>query len=328
MPNAAVAGLSSRYRYVYLTDYLMHCFNTPQILAVVAHELGHFRLGHVATYLLFTIVLALGTVSAKLLIFLHFPDLALNGWFVSSAIDIGIFLVAFLLVFTALARASERQADRFAASLVGGDLFADTLLQLKDYLVNPDRRLPWWLETHPDFQERIEITRSFRGTPDQMIHQARNYRILLAIMGVFILITLIEPVSTILSFSRASEAIQRKQRQQAVQELANLENRRPNHPSVIELKGKYAVLQGRWFHALVAAAGLTFGSRDIPFPRSEVLHHAIAPEVALHFDFVQFLLKTLDLGRVHGVPLLDEVFNLFETVLSHQGIPLDLRHDI
>jgi len=306
----------------------MHCFGSPQILAVVAHELGHFRLGHVATYLLFTIVLALATVATKLLVFLHLPDLVMSGWFVSSIIDVGVFLVAFLLVFTALARASERQADRFASALVGGNLFAETLLQLKEYLVNPDRRLPWWLETHPDFQERIDLARSFTGTTDQMIRQARVHRTVLAIVGILVALVLIEPVTTIVAFSRASEAIQQGKQPAALQTLTHLETRWGSHPGIIELKGKYAVLQGRWFHALTAAAGLTFGGREHLLPRSEILHHAIAPEVALYFDFMQFLLKTLDLGRVHGVPLLDEVLNLFETVLGHQGILVDLRHDI
>ena len=327
LPNAAVAGLSSRYRFVYLTDYLMHCFSPPEILAVVAHELGHFRLGHVATYLLFTIVLALGTIAAKLLLFLHYPDLAQSGWFFDSIVDLGLFLVAFLLVFTALARASERQADRFAASLVGGDLFANTLMQLKDFLVNPDRRLPWWLETHPDFQERIAGARAFKGTAEQMIRQARGYRAALAVVGLCVAITLVEPVNAMLAFSQASEALQQGQRQTVGKTLTALEHRWGNHPGVLELKGKYAVLQGRWFFALTAAAGLSWGGREHAVPRSEILHHAITPEVTLYFDFVQFLLKSLDLGRVHGVPLFDEVFNLFETVLGHEGILMDLRHD-
>ena len=44
--NAAVTGLVPRARWILMTDGLLETLPRPQILAVMAHELGHARKGH------------------------------------------------------------------------------------------------------------------------------------------------------------------------------------------------------------------------------------------------------------------------------------------
>ena len=72
LPNAAVAGLLSKFRFVYITDFLLDVFTNNQIEAVVGHELGHLRLGHVLSYLLFSIDAILLAIIAKSLLIIFY----------------------------------------------------------------------------------------------------------------------------------------------------------------------------------------------------------------------------------------------------------------
>ena len=328
LPNAAVAGLLEKYRFVYLTDYLMACFSPREILAVVAHELGHFRLGHVFTYLWFTIALAMTTVGVKILLFLHAPDWLSCGWMADSLVNLGFFLLAFLVIFTALARYCERQADSFAAALVGGELFASTMDRLRDYLVNPDRKIPWWCETHPDFDSRIQWARDWKGPAEGLVRRARIIRGLLLFFSLGLGLCLIQPVQDVIRFSQAAEAIKKNETHLAIPLIRMLREHRPGHSTVEELVGRLAINQGRIFPALIQAAHRTWGFQPLTDQALEIFHHPVAPEIAFYFDIMHFLLKALDLRGAHGVTLLDEPLNLLQTVFGHEGIFMDLRHDI
>lgn len=50
--NAAVAGISGRFRYVFLTDALLDRLSEDQLVAVLRHELGHVRRRHLLLRLL------------------------------------------------------------------------------------------------------------------------------------------------------------------------------------------------------------------------------------------------------------------------------------
>lgn len=50
--NAAVAGISGRFRYVFLTDALLDRLSDDQLVAVLRHELGHVRRRHLLLRLL------------------------------------------------------------------------------------------------------------------------------------------------------------------------------------------------------------------------------------------------------------------------------------
>jgi Zn-dependent protease with chaperone function len=194
IPNAAVAGLSEKFRFVYMTRYLTEIFTHSELLAVVAHELGHLRLGHVWTYLLFSLDLIFLSLLLKLYLFVDHPGYyeMLNGY--EPVIDVGFFVIIFALVFTALTRYSEHQSDCFSAGMVGSEKIADTLVKLEDYISPPPTIFPRWTLTHPDFKDRLSVIRNWSGTVSDLVRQSRNIRLLMIVAGVILIA---------LSFTRA-----------------------------------------------------------------------------------------------------------------------------
>jgi len=113
--NAAVMGIVPQVRYILLSDLLIATMTQDQIEAVFAHEAGHVKHRHMTWYLVFFITLTLA---------LSIAGNALSGWHPMpqylSPTDLDTLLtlsgiVMFLVLFGALSRSMERQADVFAA---------------------------------------------------------------------------------------------------------------------------------------------------------------------------------------------------------------------
>lgn len=124
--NAAVSGLFRRQRAVFLTDHLLNSLTLPEVVAVVAHELGHARFLH----LLFNFLLAI--MSGVFVIWGMF----LFADFIQSQEEMGIAIVLLeviyiTIVFGLFARRFERQADLYAAHATGSSqLVCSALLKL------------------------------------------------------------------------------------------------------------------------------------------------------------------------------------------------------
>lgn len=168
--NAYVSGLGATRRVV-LFDTLLEKASTPEILTVVAHELGHRRYRHVA---LGTAV-AMGGVAAVVLALWAL----LSSGAVLDALDatgpgdarVAAFalLVASLLgivgapLLAALSRRWEYACDRFALEQTG-DLgaFESAFGQLSEANLPdpaPPRLAYLWLFSHPTVPERVEAAR-------------------------------------------------------------------------------------------------------------------------------------------------------------------------
>ena len=114
MVNAAVVGLVPWIRYVLLTDALLEQVPRPQVLAVMAHEVGHVRCRHMPTMLL--ALLALVVVSELLVQSLVWsvPGLfPVDGPF-GEVVGLLLSLVVIIIGFGWVSRRIERQADTFA----------------------------------------------------------------------------------------------------------------------------------------------------------------------------------------------------------------------
>ena len=315
LANAAVAGLAGRYRFVYITQYLLEILPKSDIVAILAHELGHFRLGHVLTYLLFTLDLVFISVAIKLLLFLNFPDFSETYSYYSSIVDPVFFLLIFLLIFTALTRYSERQADRFAASMVGSEKFASALENLQDHIGIPPRKLPWWLETHPDFAERIRDSRSWAGEADTLIRSAGRIRTMMLLIALVSIAAAIPNAKIAWRFSMTAEAIRTKKFEDARNQIDSIEKEIGPHPEINSFRGKIFIGTGQVVNTLLIAAEKLW---RIPLKSffSEKFEHSVSPEVAFQFQIMQFMLKTLDLGGVHRIPLFKESFYFLEAGFS------------
>lgn len=173
--NAYVSGLG-RTRRVVLYDTLVETATMPEVLTVVAHELGHRRHRHVA---LGTAIGMLGSVGLVLLLW---PLLSADGLLdvlgASGAGDARAVPVVLLtgsllgLVFApaqaALSRSWEYACDRFAVQQTG-DLgaFESAFGRLSDANLpdpEPPRLAYLWLFSHPTVPERLEAARRAAGS--------------------------------------------------------------------------------------------------------------------------------------------------------------------
>jgi STE24 endopeptidase len=168
--NAYFTGLGAAKRIVFF-DTLMDRLQPPEIEAVLAHELGHFRLQHVRKRLLLGFL-----TSAVLLVVLNW--LMQRTWFyeglgvepLMQARNDGLALVLFFLVtpvFTflfapissLLSRRQEFEADEFAANYASARALIDALVKLyKDNAttLTPDPIHSTFYNSHPPASVRIE----------------------------------------------------------------------------------------------------------------------------------------------------------------------------
>ncbi len=171
--NAYFTGLGPKKRIV-LYDTLINEYSQDEILAVMAHEIGHYRHKHTTKGLLAGI-LQTGIMLFLLSLFispgspLALPLCqAVGGPLVQSPsfhlglLGFGIlyepFSIVLSLIFNALSRSYEYQADAFAARWGLGSSLISALKKLSaTHLSNPDPH-PWYAAmhySHPTLLERI-----------------------------------------------------------------------------------------------------------------------------------------------------------------------------
>ena len=165
--NAYFTGLG-RVKRIVLFDTLLEQMTDPEILAVLAHEVGHWRLRHVFKRLLGLQLLSLAAawLAFRLIGWGGLPQLlGLPSTSFPAQIVILSFLgglAAFPLtpLGSALSRRHEWQADRFACRLTGRpqDLAAALVKLARENLANlhPHPLYAWFHYSHPPLVERVE----------------------------------------------------------------------------------------------------------------------------------------------------------------------------
>ncbi|HVE88911.1 MAG TPA: M48 family metallopeptidase [Burkholderiaceae bacterium] len=167
--NAYFTGLGRAKRIVFF-DTLIERLLPPEIEAVLAHELGHFKLKHIAKRLAFSFLVSLGV-------------LALLGWLINepwffAGLGVepkgdahqGVALVLFMLVLpvftfvfaplaSIMSRKHEFEADRFAARNASADDLVNALVKLYQdnaSTLTPDPVHSAFYDSHPPASIRIE----------------------------------------------------------------------------------------------------------------------------------------------------------------------------
>ena len=164
--NAFFVGLGRTKRIV-LFDTLLSSHTEEEILAVLAHEAGHWKKKHVLRMLVLLEILSLISfcVVSKLL---NWPLLYQTFGFQESIVYVGLFLIgAFISLLgyfaqpleSAISRRFELEADDFASELMGtGKPMCSALKRLAaDNLANltPHPLYAWVNYSHPPLVERI-----------------------------------------------------------------------------------------------------------------------------------------------------------------------------
>lgn len=117
MGNAAVMGVIPSMRYVLLSDLLLERMDDDQIEAVFAHEAGHVVHRHMIWYVVFFLILMVGsigtsTITGDWIDHLNLPHQVLQHLSVLAGAG------GFCLLFGYLSRRFERQADVYAARVI------------------------------------------------------------------------------------------------------------------------------------------------------------------------------------------------------------------
>jgi STE24 endopeptidase len=164
--NAYFTGFGKSKRIV-LFDTLLSSHTAEEILAVLAHELGHWKKKHILKQLLLaeTISFAGFFMLAQLL---PWPLLYQTFGFAEPIPYVGLFLIGALFgplgyfaqpIGAAISRKFEREADDFALALVQrSEPMANALKRLAvDNLANlfPHPLYAWFYYSHPPLVERI-----------------------------------------------------------------------------------------------------------------------------------------------------------------------------
>ena len=163
--NAYFTGLGNAKRIVFF-DTLIHALSLDEAEAVLAHELGHFRHGHVKKRLLVMMLMSLAG-------FALLGWLAGQGWFyaglgVSAPSDHAALLLFMLAmpvflfwlgpISNAFSRRHEFEADDYAASHASAEHLAAALVSMYEdnaATLTPDPLYSAWHDSHPPAPVRI-----------------------------------------------------------------------------------------------------------------------------------------------------------------------------
>lgn len=167
--NAYFSGFGKQKR-VTLYDTLINKLNKEQIVAVIAHEIGHYKKNHIIFNLLFSIIqTGIMLYILSLLIYMPIFSKALNIENHSFHIALVTFSILYTpiseissLIFNLFSRKFEYEADEYADKSFDGKYLIQALKVLtKDSLSNltPHPKYVWWHYSHPTLLERINQLR-------------------------------------------------------------------------------------------------------------------------------------------------------------------------
>ena len=173
--NAYVTGFLASKRIV-LWDTLLARLDEPEVLFVMAHEMGHYVLNHVLQgVVLYSLLAGLGLWLASRIAprviarwrarlgFAQVSDVA-SLPLLLLLLELGSF--AILPAGLAVSRHMEHEADRFALELTqDGHAAATAFVKLQQTNLSNPRPGPlyvWWRGSHPPLGERIDFANRYR----------------------------------------------------------------------------------------------------------------------------------------------------------------------
>ncbi len=173
--NAYVTGLFGSKRIV-LWDTLLNTLPPREVKAVVAHELGHYVLGHVRWGVLMGGISSFGGLFLLARVLGWLVPRAGQIFHVADASNVSAILLAVLLitlgeilfspVSNLVSRTMEHEADRFAIEMThdpASVAHAFSILQKENLSVPfPGLFYRLWRATHPGIGQRIEFANTYR----------------------------------------------------------------------------------------------------------------------------------------------------------------------
>jgi len=168
--NAAFTGIGKTRRII-IGDTLLSGFSHDEIETVFAHELGHYKKGHIRNQIIFSFF----STFAGLFLISTIYDALLPVFGFSNRAEIAalplLILVAGILTFLMgpisafISRKYEFEADRFAIETTGNlDVFKSTMEKLAFQNLaddEPPKLVEFWFHSHPSIKRRIESAENY-----------------------------------------------------------------------------------------------------------------------------------------------------------------------
>lgn len=168
--NAAFTGMGKTKRII-LGDTLLESFTEDEIETVFAHELGHYKKGHIKKnifFSIFTTFFGLFIMSQAYNYFL--PMLGFKHPYEIGALPLLALIAGVWSFFTspigaALSRKFEYEADRFAIDTTKDFAsFKSTMEKLTDQNLSddePNKLVEFWTHSHPSVKRRVEAAEEY-----------------------------------------------------------------------------------------------------------------------------------------------------------------------
>jgi STE24 endopeptidase len=163
--NAAFTGMGKTKRII-LGDTLLETFTDDEIETVFAHELGHYKKGHIKKNIIFSLAATFAGlfIMSKIYMWLLSTFGFVNPWEI-GALPLLALIAAVFSFFTSpigagLSRKFEFEADRFALDTTKDIAsYRSAMLKLSDQNLSneePNKLVEFWSYSHPSIKRRIE----------------------------------------------------------------------------------------------------------------------------------------------------------------------------
>ena len=176
--NAFFSGLGKKKKVV-LYDTLLENQSEEELVAVLAHEVGHFKKKHIVTSLILSMVqMAVTFYILSLFIFNENLSLTLGG----EVLVIHLNFLAFGLLYTPISKATglvmnilsrknEFEADAFAAKTYAAKPLQEALKKLSVSNLSNLTPHPWYVfanYSHPPLLQRLAALDQIKGSPENV----------------------------------------------------------------------------------------------------------------------------------------------------------------
>ena len=168
--NAYFSGFGSEKR-ITLYDTLLNDLNNQEIIAVLAHEVGHYKKKHIITNLILSVILT-GVTLWFLSLFISNPLLSEALGVSQPSFHVGLVAFGILyspiseitgLIMNFVSRKFEYQADNYASETYDGEALVSSLKKLSKKNLNnltPHPAMVFIHYSHPTLLQRIKNIRS------------------------------------------------------------------------------------------------------------------------------------------------------------------------
>ena len=172
--NAMMVGPLPVGRLLCLTDGILSTLDSRSLTGVLAHEVGHARMGHPGLLMLLAVVVPLMMLSPLRLLDMDSVDVTLQ------AVGLTVLMLVLWFSLRTLARRFEHEADVSSVQALGAEPCSRALLTVSSVTLPQAKSLrSRLLSLHPDEQQRLAVMRRYEHEPafrEQFDRKTRRLR--------------------------------------------------------------------------------------------------------------------------------------------------------